>query len=59
MQTFPPMTCKYCDRKNPFVYFNPVPRDSSHTVYACTCLDCAISIGWCTTDGTVKDGVSF
>ena len=53
------MECKFCERKNPMVYFNPVPRDASHSVYACTCLDCAIAIGWCTSDGTVKEGVSF
>ena len=59
MKLCKPMQCKYCDKSNPMVFFNPVPRDSSHDVFACTCLDCAIKIGWCTSQGDVKEGVSF
>jgi len=54
-----PMECRFCSTKNPIVYFGPKPKDSTHEVYSCTCLNCAISIGWCNSDGTTKQGVSF
>lgn len=59
MMYIAPMECRFCLAKNPVIYYGPKPKDSTHKTYSCTCLDCAIAVGWVTKDGTTKKGVSF
>lgn len=54
---FPRMTCRKCDRLNPWVFFAPVNID--HKRASCICLGCAIANGWATPQGDLKQGVTL
>ena len=45
MDTLPRMTCRKCQKVNPWVYYEPVviPGDTAGT---CICFDCAVSRQW-------------
>ena len=55
--TFPPMTCRKCERLNPMVYFAPVAVEPFPAT--CICFDCVKARGWLDRDDNLKPGVTL
>jgi len=55
--TFPNMTCRKCDARNPWVYFAPV--SVAPFPATCICFDCVKARGWTGSDGDLKEEVTL
>jgi len=55
--TFADMTCRKCERLNPWVYFAPV--NVAPFPATCVCIDCAKARQWVDRDGNLKAGVTL
>ena len=51
------MTCRKCDNKNPMVFFAPVDMGNQHSTVVC--LECAVALGFATSQGDLKEGVEL